>query len=350
MNHWLQNLPILPVAIPLVTGAGLLLTRDGQRLLRLGLSFASLLAQCWVALTLLRLVTGQIPSDWEQGVGVYLLGDWPAPFGIVAVVDRLSVLMLLLASVLGIACWIYATARWDRAGVHFHALYQFLLMGLNGAFLTGDLFNLFVFFEVLLVASYGLMLHGSGRDRVASGLHYIAINLVASFLLLLGLALTYGLTGTLNMADLALRAGSLEDGPRRLFEAGIALLGVAFLIKAAAWPLNFWLPPAYARACPPVAGIFAIMTKVGVYALLRIGVLLAPSGAPAAFGTDWMFMTGIATLAFAAIGILAATQIERQAGYGIIMSSGILLASLGLPTVRALARFHNRLHFQVRYL
>jgi len=331
VSPWLTHLPILPVAVPLVTGAALLLTRDGQRPLRLALTLASLLAQLWVAVLLLGQVTGHGAGEWSDGIGVYLLGGWPAPFGIVAVVDRLSVLMVLLTAVLGAACWLYATARWDRAGVHFHALYQFLLMGLNGAFLTGDLFNLFVFFEVLLVASYGLMLHGSGRERVSAGMHYIAINLVASFLLLLGLAIIYGLSGTLNMADLAVRAGALSGSERELLEAGIAMLGIAFLIKAAAWPLNFWLPAAYANACPPVAGVFAIMTKVGIYALLRISTLLVPSGAPAAFGTDWMFLTGIATLAFASIGILAATQVERQAGYAIIMSSGILLAALGMP-------------------
>jgi multicomponent K+:H+ antiporter subunit D len=266
-------------------------------------------------------------------VGVYLLGDWPAPFGIVAVVDRLSTIMLLLTAVLGAATWIYSTARWDRAGVHFHPLFQFLLMGLNGAFLTGDLFNLFVFFEVLLAASYGLMLHGSGKARVAAGLHYIVVNLVASFLLLIAMALIYGITGTLNMADLALRAGQLAGSERILFESGAAILGIAFLIKAAAWPLNFWLPAAYANACAPVGAVFAIMTKVGIYALLRIGSLLLPSGAPAAFGGEWMFPLGMATLIFGTIGILAAPQADRQAGYCIIMSSGTLLAALGMPGV-----------------
>lgn len=333
MNSALPHLPILPVAIPLVAGAAMLLLRDTQRHLRITFSLVSIVAQFCVALLLLGMVTGGIENSWPDGVGVYLLGDWPAPFGIVAVVDRLAVVMLLLTSILSAAAWLYATARWDRAGVHFYALFQFLMMGLNGAFLTGDLFNLFVFFEVLLVASYGLMLHGSGQARVASGLHYIAVNLVSSFLLLIALAIIYGLSGTLNMADLAVRAGELSGADRRLFETGAALLGIAFLIKAAAWPLNFWLPPAYANASPPVAGVFAIMTKVGIYALLRIGSLLLPSGAPAAFSGDWMFAAGIATLIFASIGLLAATQVERQAGFSVIMSSGILLAALGMPGV-----------------
>ncbi len=333
MNGWLQHFPILPVAIPMIIGAAMLLLRDSQRGLRLVFGFASIAAQLAIAITLVCLTAGIMPSNWVDGVGVYLLGDWQAPFGIVVVVDRLSALMLALTSMLGLAAWVYATARWDRSGVHFHPLFQFLLMGLNGAFLTGDLFNLFVFFEVLLAASYGLVLHGSGRARVAAGQHYIVVNLVASFLLLIAMALVYGVAGTLNMADLALRAGLLEGPERLLFEAGAAVLGVAFLIKAAAWPLNFWLPAAYASACAPVGAIFAIMTKVGIYALLRIGSLLLPTGAPAAFGGEWMFPLGIATLAFGAIGLLAATQPERQAGYCIIMSSGTLLAALGMPGV-----------------
>ncbi len=333
MSTWFQHFPILPVAIPMMVGAVMLLLRDSQRRGRIALSTISIAAQIGFALVLLCLTTGFIPNDWPDGVGVYLLGDWPAPFGIVAVVDRLTAIMLLLTSLVGAASWIYSTARWDRAGVHFHSLFQFLLMGLNGAFLTGDLFNLFVFFEVLLVASYGLMLHGSGRERVAAGLHYIVINLVSSFLLLVALAIIYGLTGTLNMADLAVRAGELSGPDRRFFETGAAILGMAFLIKAAAWPLNFWLPVTYANACPPVAGMFAIMTKVGIYALLRIGSLLVPTGAPAAFGGEWMFPVGMATLIFGTIGLLAATQVERQAGYSIILSSGTLLAALGMPGV-----------------
>ncbi|MYN11709.1 monovalent cation/H+ antiporter subunit D [Pusillimonas sp. TS35] len=333
MTGWLHHLPILPVAVPLMLGAAMLLFGDSRRSVRVRLGLVSQLAQLVLAIVLLSLSSGYLPSDWPDGVGVYLLGDWPAPFGIVAVVDRLSAIMLLLTASLGLAAWVYATARWDRAGVHFHPLFQFLLMGLNGAFLTGDLFNLFVFFEVLLAASYGLMLHGTGRARVAAGLHYVAVNLVASFLLLIAMALVYGVTGTLNMADLALRAGTLTGGDRSLFEAGAAILGIAFLIKAAAWPLNFWLPATYASACPPVGGVFAIMTKVGIYALLRIGSLLLPTGAPAAFGGEWMFPVGMATLAFGAIGVLAAPQVERQAGYCVIMSSGTLLAALGMPGV-----------------
>lgn len=333
MTGWIQHLPIMPVVVPLIVGALMLLFDEKHRRLKLALGAGSIAAQLFVGIMLLGMASGFISSNWDNGVGVYLLGDWPAPFGIVAVVDRLSAIMLVLTAVLGAATWVYSTARWDRSGVHFHPLFQFQLMGLNGAFLTGDLFNLFVFFEVLLAASYGLMLHGSGKARVAAGMHYIVVNLVASFLLLISIALIYGITGTLNMAELAIRAGLLEGGQRQLFETGAAILGIALLIKAAAWPLNFWLPAAYANASPPVGGIFAIMTKVGIYALVRIGSLLLPTGAPAAFGGEWMFPLGMATMAFGAIGLLAAPQIERQAGYCVIMSSGTLLAALGMPGV-----------------
>ena len=249
------------------------------------------------------------------------------------VVDRLAAVMLTLTSVLGLATLIYALARWDRAGVHFHSLFQFLLMGLNGAFLTGDLFNLFVFFEVLLAASYGLLLHGSGVARVSAGMQYIAVNLVASFLLLISIALIYGVTGTLNMADLALRAGELAGADRMLFEAGAAVLGVAFLVKAGAWPLNFWLVKGYGSAGAPIAAMFSIMTKVGIYALLRIGSLLLPTGAPAAFSLDWMFAAGLATLLFGGLGLLATQQLEKMVGYCVIVSAGTLLTALGMPGV-----------------
>ncbi|MGE8619291.1 MAG: cation:proton antiporter, partial [Achromobacter spanius] len=162
MNFWLQHLPVLPIIVPLLAGAAMLLLADTSRYARGTISVIATLGQLAAAIALLVVAGGGVPGVWPQGVGVYLVGDWPAPFGIVLVVDRLAAVMLTLTAVLGLATLTYALARWDRAGVHFHSLFQFLLMGLNGAFLTGDLFNLFVFFEVLLAASYGLLLHGSG--------------------------------------------------------------------------------------------------------------------------------------------------------------------------------------------
>ena len=234
--------------------------------------------------------------------GVYRLGDWPAPFAIVLVVDRLATIMLLLTSVLAAAAVVFSLARWHRVGVLFHPLFQFLLMGINGAFLTGDLFNLFVFFEVLLAASYGLALHGSGSARVMAGLHYIVVNLVASLLFLIGVSLIYGVAGTLNMADLAARIPAIRAEDRALLEAGAGILGIAFLVKAGMWPLCFWLPGTYAAAPPPVASIFAILTKVGVYIVLRLWLLLfgEDAGASAQFGSEWLLLGGMATVAFGA--------------------------------------------------
>ena len=278
-----------------------------------------------MAITLFRLANAE--SDFE---GVYLLGNWPAPFGIVLVADRLSALMLVLASVLAIPTLVFSLARWHAAGPHFHTLFQLLLMGLNGAFLTGDLFNLFVFFEVMLAASYGLLMHGGGSMRVKAGLHYIAVNLVAALFFLIGVSTIYGSAGTLNMADLALRIGELDPEQRMLLEAGASVLGVAFLIKAGMWPLNFWLPGAYSAATAPVAGIFAIMSKVGVYVILRLSLLVFGEGESAGHGLQILLYGGMATILFGTIGVLASQALGRLASYSVLVSSGTLLAVLGL--------------------
>jgi len=243
-----------------------------------------------------------------------------------------------------VSALLFAMARWDRAGTSFHALFQIQMMGLYGAFLTADLFNLFVFFEVLLAASYGLMLHGSGRARVSSGLHYIAINLLASSLFLIGAALIYGVTGTLNFADLALKIPLVPEADRGLLHAGAAILATAFLAKAGMWPLNFWLAPAYSSASAPVAAMFAIMTKVGVYTVLRLWTLLFSSqaGASALFGGDWLVYGGMATIICAALAMLAAQRLERMASLSILVSAGILLSSVGFaqPSLTAGALFY----------
>ena len=278
MNSWIAHLPVLPVVVPLIAGAAMLLFVEAQRRERTIIAFAATLANLIVAGMLVYVAGGWVPDIWPEGIAVYLLGGWQAPFGIVLVVDRLSAVMLMLTAVLALTSLMYAQARWKKMGPHFQTLFQFLIMGVNGACLTGDLFNLFVFVEVLLAASYGLLLHGLGQPRVKAGLHYIAINLAGSFVFLIGVSLIYGVTGTLNMADLAARVPGLAHGDHVLFETGAAILGVAFLLKAGAWPLNFWLPGAYGSVAPPVAAIFSILTKVGIYALLRLGSLLSGSG------------------------------------------------------------------------
>ncbi len=334
---WLQHLPVLPVVVPLLTGALLLLLGESHRWLRGTIAVGATLLQLAVAVILLSLTTEAGAGLWPQGIGVYALGAWPAPFGIVLVVDRLAALMLTLAAALAMATLVYSLARWERAGVHYHSLFQFLLMGLNGAFLTGDLFNLFVFFEVLLAASYGLLLHGSGTPRVKSGLHYIVVNLIAALLFLVGAALIYGTTGTLNMADLAQRATTLPGTDRPLLEAGLGVLGVAFLVKAGSWPLNFWLPRAYAAAGAPVAAVFSILTKVGVYAVLRIGSLLSLSAAPAPLAGGTLFWLGLATVLAGSVGMLSTAQLSRATAFAVIASSGTVLAAVGLDAHRLTA-------------
>ena len=331
MGFLMDHLIVLPIVLPMAVGAFMLLLGERRTWFKASLNGLSTLAMLAIAIALLRQADNGVPVS----VAVYLPANWQAPFGIALAADRLSALMLLITSVLGLASLMFSVARWQRAGVHFHSLFQFQLMGLNGAFLTADLFNLFVFFEVLLAASYGLLLHGSGPDRVKAGLHYIAINLTGSMLFLIGVSIIYGITGSLNMADVALRIGQVAATDRSLLEAGAAILGVAFLIKGGAWPMNFWLPPSYAAASPPVAAVFSIMTKVGIYVLLRLSLLLFGdhAGDSAGFGHDWLLYTGLVTLGFGGIGMLAAQNLGRVAGYSVIISSGTLLAAIGFGGV-----------------
>ena len=255
LEFGMPHLVAVPILLPLLTAALMLLMGEQRRRAKSFLSVLSGLLGLIAALALLRWVNAAGTGGGPGSVGVYLPGNWRAPFGIVLVADRLSTLMVALTGVIAFCASIYSTSRWDRAGVHFHPLLQLQLMGLNGAFLTGDLFNLFVFFEVMLAASYGLLLHGSGRLRVQAGLHYVAINLAASSLFLVGAALLYGVTGTLNMADLGLRIAQLPQADRGLVHAAAAILATAFFAKAGAWPLNFWLVPAYSAAMWALAAV-----------------------------------------------------------------------------------------------
>ena len=327
-----EHLIIAPILVPLVAGA-LMLFYDDRRAKRV-ISLVAAGALLLVAMALLD--RSEAPSGGTE-VGLYLLGNWPSPFAIVLVLDRLSALMLLLTSVLALSALVFAVAGWDRQGQHFHSLFQFLLMGLNGAFLTGDLFNLFVFFEVLLAASYGLMLHGSGPLRVRAGLHYIAINLAASLLFLIGVSLIYGVTGTLNMADLAVKVSAVPEADRALLHAGAASLGIAFLVKAGMWPLSFWLPITYMAAAPPVAAVFAILSKVGVYAVLRVSWLAFGAGAThsAGLGAELLIAGGLATVVFGMLGVLAAQGLGQMTACSVLVSSGTVLAATGMALLGA---------------
>jgi len=325
MMGWAHHLIVAPILLPLVMSAMMLFFDERRRRLKRVLSMATAIALVAISLVLLH-------SAWEEkevAAQAYLLGNWPAPFGIVLVADRLSALMLVLTNLLGFASLFYALARWDRSGPRFHALFLLLLMGFNGAFLTGDIFNLFVFFEVFLAASYGLVLHGSNVERARAGLHFITINIATSLLFLIGVAMIYAVTGTLNMADLAYRIPSVPAEDVMLLESGAAILGIAFLLKAGIWPLNFWLPKTYSVVAPPVAAIFAIMSKVGIYIILRLASILFgdEAGSTANFANEWMIYAGMATIIFGIVGILATKNLMRLVSYYVPVSSGMLLAA-----------------------
>lgn len=323
MNH----IAILPILVPMAAViANLVLgdQRSAKRVVGLNVAFSAVLLLVSILLFAVLARSGQ------GAAAVYPLGSWPIPFGIALVADRLSAIMVLTTSILSFAALIYACARWHNRGPNFFPLFHALTMGLNGAFLTGDLFNLFVFFELLLAASYGLALYGGGRNRVRGALHYIAINLVASFLFLIGVALIYGTTGTLNMADIARAVPTIAEADRGLFEAGAAVLGIAFLIKAGAWPLHFWLPNTYSSAAPPVAALFAVMTKVGFYSILRLWTLVFANtaGPEFTFGQNALLVLGLATIAYGSIGALSSKALDRLASYLILVSAGTLLLAV----------------------
>ncbi|MBK6868091.1 MAG: monovalent cation/H+ antiporter subunit D [Burkholderiales bacterium] len=338
----MPHLIVAPILVPMGTAILMLLLGDSRRPQKAVLNVLSCVLGVLMATGLVFWV--QHSGD-VQAVGVYLPANWPVPYGIVLVADRLSAMMVLLTSVLGLAAVLYASARWHKAGVHFHPLFQLQLMGLYGAFLTADLFNLFVFFEILLTASYGLLLHGSGWARVRSGLHYIAMNLMASTMFLIGVAMLYGVTGTLSFADMAIMVPAIPENDRGLLHAGAAILAVAFLVKAAAWPLNFWLPSAYSSASAPVAALFAVMTKLGAYAVLRVWTLLFPqdAGVSALYGGPVLVGLGLLTLAFGIVGVVATQHLGRMAAFCAILSSGTLLAALGFgaPAVTGGALYYT---------
>jgi len=329
VSHWIVALIILPgLVAPIIT----LLMRYDLVLQRV-MSLATGVALVVMAAALYAsAATGVIES--------YDLGSWPAPFGIVLVLDRLSALMVALTAVLALAVLAYAVASgWDARGRHFHALYQFQLMGLFGAMLTGDIFNLFVFFEILLIASYGLMIHGGGRMRLRGGVQYVVFNLAGSTLFLFALGTVYGVLGTLNMADMAVRAAELPEGDAALLRVAAALLLLVFVLKGALLPLHFWLPNTYALAPAPVAALFAIMTKVGAYAVIRVYTLVFHPGleATGTLAGDALIPAALITLAVGMIGVLAGGTVARIVAFAAIGSMGTLFLAIGAFTPQATA-------------
>jgi multicomponent K+:H+ antiporter subunit D len=353
---WLQHAPVLSVLLPTFTAVILLLMGDPSGVSAQGGAHDDTRLKWRRRLTMVSMLLGAFMAAslvWHASHGellVYQLGEWPAPFGIVLVVDRLSALMVLLTYAVAVPAMWYATGGWDCRGRHFHALFQFQLMGLCGAFLTGDLFNLFVFFEVLLIASYVLLVHGQGKERFRMGVHYVVLNLAASGLFLIGLGMVYAVTGTLNMADVALRVGQLTgDGALVARSAALVLL-VVFGLKAAIVPLYFWLPATYASASAPVAALFAIMTKVGVYSIIRVhwGVFGVEAGEAALAVQGWLLPLALTTSVLGVLGALAAHTMARLVAYLTVSSVGTILAGVGLFTPATLsAALYYTLHSTV---
>ena len=321
MSHWI----ILPLLLPLVAGMlNLLLVRTGlaaQRTVSI-LTACSLLAS--TLLLLARAAAGHID--------VYELGNWPAPFGIVLVLDRLSALMLVLTALLALPVLMHACFGDDQRGRDFHVLFPVQILGINGAFLTGDLFNLFVFFEILLIASYCLALHGHGPERIRSALRYVVLNLIGSSLFLIALGVLYGVCGTLNMADLALKVADSAPGQAALLHAAALLLLIVFGLKSAILPLFLWLPRLYAAVLPSVAALFAIMTKVGVYAILRTQSLIFTAHGPVPQSATVLLPLALATLAISALCVLGSTRLRELLAWLVIVSVGTLLTGIGLWT------------------
>jgi len=319
MNHWL----VVPVVLPAFAGPLIVLAMRHDLVLQRVFSTAATAAQLLLALwLLLQSMGGEIQ--------VYRLGNWAAPFGIVLMLDRLAALMLVLAGLLGLVIQLYAIGSgWDRRGRHFHSLWQFQLMGINGAFLTGDAFNLFVLFEILLIASYGLMIHAGGELRLRAGVQYVVYNLLGSSLFLAALGTLYAVTGTLNMADMAAKVAMLPAQDTALLRVGAVLLMLVFAVKAALVPLHFWLPATYARAPGPVAALFAIMTKVGIYGIIRFFTLVFPSDdALMRFAADILLPAALVTLIVGQLGVLGARHMGRMTAFAAVGSVGTVMIAV----------------------
>lgn len=328
-----QHLTFLPILLPMLAGVLLLLPPFGKNLAlrRIGSVTLSVIT-FFASLVLLMKVQA-------EGIQVYAIGEWAAPFGIVLVADQLSTLLVSLTTLLGIVCALYACAGDDEKGSFFHPLIHFLILGVNGAFLTGDAFNLFVFFEVLLIASYSLLMHGSDKNTTRAALQYVIMNLVGSAIFLIALGILYGVLGTLNMADMAQKVPLLQGDDVYLAKIGGLLLLVVFALKGALLPLHLWLPNTYAIAMPVVAALFAIMTKVGVYSMMRIYTLIfgEQAGELSHMAQNWLWWLAIATIALGAIGVLASKDVRKLVANLVIISVGTLVALVAVQTVQSSA-------------
>lgn len=325
------HLVVLPIILPMLTALLIILPPVHRRAShRRWLSMVSAVIQFAITVVLLLQVQ-------QQGILHYAVGNWQAPFGIVLVADTLSVTMVCLTSFLAAGAIIYGSAGEDEKGSFFHPLFQFLVMGINGAFLTGDLFNMFVFFEVLLIASYGLLVHAGGKNKTKAALHYVIINLTGSAVFLIALAVLYSTLGTLNMADMITKVAKVAPEDLMLVKTGGLLLMIVFALKAAILPLQFWLPAAYSAASPAVAALFAVMTKIGVYGLLRVYTTIfgEHAGPLAGIASAWLWPVGLATIVIGAVGVITSQDFRRVVAHLVLISVGTLVALVAVQTPAA---------------
>lgn len=323
--NWLLVLPIL---IPLTTAAVSLMfwrRRRAQRVLGV-LGAAGLFV---VSLALLETVR-------RSGVEVSFMGGWPAPYGITLVADLLGAIMVALTGLMGLAVAVYSLASVDkrRESFGYYPLYNVLLMGICGAFLTGDIFNLYVWFEVMLIASFVLLALGGERGQMEGAIKYVTLNLISSAIFLAAVGLLYGSAGTLNMADLALKLRDVAE-PGLVTTLAMLFL-IAFGIKAAVFPLFFWLPASYHTPPVAVSAIFAgLLTKVGVYALIRVFTLLFTQDTGYTH-TLILVIAGL-TMVTGVLGAVAQNEWRRILSFHIISQIGYMIMGLGLLTPLALA-------------
>jgi multicomponent Na+:H+ antiporter subunit D len=323
-----MSLLVLPILIPLLAAVVAFLCgrrRRWQTHVSIG---ASLLQLGFSGMLLARVRQG--------GVLAEQMGAWPAPFGITLVADHLSAIMLVVAAVIGLAANIYALADIDRRyqALGFHPFFQTLMAAISGAFLTGDLFNLYVWFEVMLMASFGLLVMGGEPRQLDGGVKYVTLNLIATLMFITGLGLLYALTGTLNLADLHAKV-PLSAAPG-LMTAVAMLFVMAFGLKAGAFPLFFWLPASYHTPPTAIAAVFSgLLTKVGVYALLRVFSLVFIHDVDTTHAL--ILLMACLTMVTGVLGAAAQSAIRRILAFHIVSQVGYMILGLGLFTPLALA-------------
>lgn len=325
----MSNVIILPIIIPFIIGAILILLYKRHTVQRV-LSGITMLA-------LLALSVYLAVYVYQHGTIVLDVGDWEAPFGIVIVADLLSTLMLLLSTLIGTICMFFAfqTVSRDREKQFFYPLYLFLMIGVNGSFLTGDLFNLFVFFEVMLIASYGLIVHGGTGYQLRESFKYVVINIFASALFIVGIAWIYSITGTMNMAHIAERVAELDQAGALNIVA--IMLFIVFASKGALFPLYFWLPKSYYGPPAAIAALFGgLLTKVGIYAIIRTFTLIFNHDINFTHKGVIVTIAGI-TMIIGALGAIAQVDFKRMLSYLIISQVSFMVMGLGIFTPLAVA-------------